>query len=183
MRRDLKLIETLNGLFAERLEDGCLTSSNVETLLIIEDDTDRSTFTVFREGNSSVGFLIENPNRKTINLLSADHCFFGESEPARCDCIVFDDTCICFAELKLNVVKRKTATNNLKTARTQLGTTIEFFKTALASTSPSIFDFALEAYVIMRGNVYPRHRGRQAVFVRFLEKYGVKLIEANQKMF
>ena len=184
MDKDVKFINLLFHLFAEKLREECLTSKNDERLLASEGENSRSQLSVYEEASEHPdGFLLKNFHQKTLHLLAIDHCFFSDSDPQRCDCLIFDDQFLCFVEFKLEVKPRK-ATDRLKEARDQLGSTIEFFKSEIEPFSESFFDFKLEAYVVMKEHVYPKQRAsRESVFVKFLEKYGVALFESCQKTF
>jgi hypothetical protein len=183
MSRDTILITSLYELFVDRPIKNCLDSNNAVQLVVYEDVNGRACIETVEHPSSIIGFLVQNPSKKRIYLLALDHCFFEDHEDTRCDCIIFDDHYFCFVELKLNVRPRR-ATQELKSARRQLGVTIQFFKATLLPKSKNFFNFTLEAYVVMQTPVYPRKRaGRDIVFVKFLEDFGVELYERNSKSF
>lgn len=182
MSRDSNFVLSLYELFANRPIKNCLDSSKAVHLVVFEDANGKTCIEELE--HQTFGLHVENLNKKQIYLLALDHCFFKDYEDTRCDCIIFDDSCLCFVELKLNVGKYDQATEALKKARKQLGTTIQFFKTALQLKSKNFFNFNLEAYVVMQSTVYPRKRAsRDAIFVKFLEDFGVELFEKNSKTF
>jgi len=183
MSRDTLLITSLDELFADRSIKNCLDSNNAVQLVVYEGKNGKASIKTLEDETSIVGLSVQNSAKKKIYLFALDHCFFKDHEDARCDCIVFDDHCLCFVELKLNVRPRRAA-QELRSARRQLGVTIQFFKAALLPRSKNFFNFTLEAYVVMETMVYPRKRAsRDAVFVKFLEDFGVELYEQNWKSF
>lgn len=133
--------------------------------------------------------MIINPKQKNVHLLSVDNCFFTANDSynkKRCDGIVFDDHYLCFVELKLNVSKQRRYAKRLGKAKKQPGEVIEFFKESFDNDDNDFLGLELEAFVVMRQNIYPRPRfraSRNSVHVSFLEKYGVKLFEKNSKEF
>lgn len=184
MSRDELMVAQLREVFTTTPVDKCLDHDDGERFYILEDDTlSKSIIEEYLILND--GFLIINPNKKTVYLLAVDNCFLeylDEYEGKRCDCIVFDDHYFCFVELKLNVSEPRQVTKRLREARKQLGNVIEFFRETFDKASRDFFGFEMEAYVVMRQNVYPKSRAsRVSVFVEFLDKYGVKLLEKDFK--
>ena len=183
MNNQSALITALQEAFSDRLSKECLDSIRTISFVVYEDHNNRSRFYIPDTNDDKIGFRIKNPKGKLIYLLAVDQCFFGDDEIKRCDCIIFDDQSFCFVELKLDA-KRRRATANVKEARVQLGETINFFKTALLPKSNNFFGFTLEAYVVMKTQIYPRHpAGLVQRRVKFLEDFGVRLFEENSRTF
>ena len=177
-------LDVLNKLYPERM-GGCVDARDENQLLIYEGDGSRSYIRPVSdlELKSLSGFLIKNANNLRIYLLALDACFFRSDELQRCDSLAFDDSCLCFVELKIDVGSRNSA-RQLRKARSQLGASIQFFKDHVLGKLPSLANYQLEAYVVMYDKVYPRARAaRNSVFVQFLEEYGVELFEKNTKEF
>ena len=129
-------------------------------------------------------FTVLNPENKTIYLFALDNCFFTAADPKRCDCLVYDDDCFCFVELKLGVTSRRQRSERLRNARNQLGATITFFREQVAGEMPGLRGAKLEAYIAMRETLYPRFSAsRQQTLVAFQERYGVPLYEKSSKTF
>ena len=180
MTRDRNFIAAVQESYPN---SDCLLHGSAPKLLVAESQFGRSDLFPITETVSDQlqGFLISNPQGKEIHLLAVDHCLFGPADPSRCDCIVFDDKFFCFVELKVGVGLRKSAAN-LNEARDQLGATIRYFRGNAHSIDT--YGFVLEAYVVMRSDVYPKHSNRWLqVSVAFLEKYGVRVFERNEKVF
>lgn len=188
MSKDFLLHDVLSKAFPERPTTTCLSSPEYrEKFVVLEmelaDGKRRAAIREWVDGGKST-FLVFNPTQKAIYLLALDSCFFTDTEPKRCDCMLFDDQVICFVELKLDVTSRRQGSNRLSDARKQLGETIVFFRNKLSPLTKPFFSFELEAYIVMRTNIYPRHRaGKETRRVAFLDQYGVKLFEENEKTF
>lgn len=186
MSRDELMVAQLRQVFTTTPVDNCLDRDDSEQFYIIEDDSSSQSI-IEKYSTSKDGFLIINPHKKTIYLLTTDNCFLeylDEYEGKRCDCIVFDDHYFCFVELKLNVSVPRQATRRLREARKQLGNVIEFFRETFDKVSRDFLGFDLEAYVVMRQNIYPRWRAsRMSVYVEFRDQYGVILLERDSKKF
>ncbi len=188
MKKDEAMVTQLTEVFSQQAIQACLESESQANFYICDsphDDVNEKTFIAIT-GNEQ-GFKISNPNQKTIYHLPLDHCFcdhLATYQGQRCDCIIFDDTYFCFAELKLNVRKPKKATDKCGDALKQLITTIEFFRNSFQSVTKDFLDYNLEAYVVMQRKIYPRHptwlKDKQT---EFLEQYGVELYEKNEKEF
>ena len=134
------------------------------------------------ESDPFLGFLVKNDNNQRIYLLALDACFFRSDDPKRCDCLIFDNHCISFVELKINV--RRQGTQKLKDAVGQLDTSILFFKTNVWPVVQNLADYRLEAYVAMKDTVYPRNSASWGTsVVRFGERHRVELFRANTKSF
>lgn len=178
MSKGRQFIEKLHKVFAQREVMGCLEISEQKNFQICEDDQIRRICIVDVDQSKS-GFHIYNPREKMIYVFATDNCFFHSQDGKRCDCIVFDDACLCFVELKLEVGTHRQATEKAKDAREQLGTTITFFKNAFNN---AFMEFKLEAYLVMRDNVRPAQSAQRIeVFVNFLKTYGVPLKELSDK--
>ncbi len=188
MRKDKFMISLLKKVFPARPIDKCLDFDIQERFYICEDSVTNVSY-ILRNGDEQTneGFLVINPEQKEIYLLSIDNCFFtshDEYTEQRCDCVVFDNRCFCFLELKLNAYEPKQAVKHSRKARKQLGAMIVFFQKAFDEASKSLSDFELEAFIAMRQNIYPKKRSsRDIIFVKFLEKYRVPLYEKNVKEF
>ena len=184
MSRDELMVAQLREVFTATPVDLCLDHDDSERFYILEDDASGKSI-IEEDLTPKDGFLIINPHQKTVYLLATDNCFLehlNQYEGRQCDCVVFDDRCFCFVELKLNVFKPRQATKRLREAREQLGNVIEFFRETFDNASRDFLGFELEAYVVMRPTVYPKSRaGRMSVFVEFLDTYGVKLLERDFK--
>lgn len=209
MDSDAQLIDALCTIFGEEVQYTCLSTTNDERFLAVENENNRSVIVpipsdaVFNitaidlednnrihyrathpNGSNVLGLLAINQQHKAIHLLAVDHCVLSSADPKRCDCLLFDNQFLCFVEFKLDVEKKKNATSNLNSARKQLATSIQFFGSQLTAVSPTVFGFKPEAYAVLRTNVYPKKRSqRETVFVKFLEETGVPLFEANVKQF
>lgn len=179
------LVNLLRELYPARPAH-CVDSQHDSHLLVYEGDDFRS-YLIPRSGDPStpvLGLLVENPMQQPIYLLALDTCFFDSSDPKRCDCLLFDNHYLCFVELKLNVNVRRQAADKLNDARSQLGSSIQFFKINVLPNLSSAVAYKLEAYAVMQDNIYPSNRAsRNTVFVRFLEEHGVELFEKNTKSF
>lgn len=185
-------VDSLQQAFEEKFSDRkwqeCFSSPHQdERLVVIEKQVDgRNISVIMPQSNTPPwpAFRIVNPAGKSIYLFATDGCFFASDDPKRCDCLVCDDQCLCFVELKLDVTSPRQATSRLKDARNQLGATITFFKDAFSSITQNFWGFNLEAYIVMQTRLYPRQSAsRVQIFVSFLEEYGVKLYEKDTKTF
>lgn len=190
MKRDEFMIAQLQEIFPHQAIEECLEVEKGEFFHICDSINDNEK-TYIAVGEVEKSFKIINPHQKPVYHLPFDNCFVTylpayNPKGGRCDCIIFDDTYFCFAELKLNVesTRKKTVTEKAKEAREQLGTTIEFFKRSFHNVSKNFLEYELEAFVVMQRHVYPRHRARMdPIRVHFLEQHGVELFEKNEKEF
>jgi len=188
MKKDEAMVTQLTEVFSQQAIQACLESESQANFYICDsphDDVNEKTFIAIT-GNEQ-GFKISNPNQKTIYHLPLDHCFcdhLATYQGQRCDCIIFDDTYFCFAELKLNVTSHRKATDESAEAREQLGAVIEYFKNSFQAVTKDFLDYNLEAYIVMQRKIYPKQRARlDLIRGRFLERYGVELYEKNEKEF
>jgi len=139
----------------------------------IYDDEDEKRCYISTQGQ----FAVENPSQKDIEFLAVDSCLFSSGDGSRCDCIVFTDKSFCFVELKS--CKNKNEPSNRAKAKTQLKTTIEFFKTKVA------FDSPLEAYICITctpQRKIPRASNFEAIS-EFEEMLDTKLVYGCKKQF
>jgi len=189
MSKDHLLQQAIANQFPDRPWQQCLSPPyRDERLMVIDkpqaDGQKKSIIAPHPVTETEPAFQISNPTKKPIHLLAIDGCFFTSNDPKRCDCLVYDDQCLCFVELKLDATSHRRATSNLKKARKQLGATISFFKSAFNLVTQNFWGFDLEAYAVMNTQFYPRQSAsRTHIFVGFLEEYGVKLYEKNTKTF
>lgn len=180
MSNDRQFIDNLCDIFVSREVITCFDASEQENFQVCEDEQTRRVC-IIDITQSKLGFRIYNPREKVIHVFATDNCFFRFHDGKRCDCIVFDDTCLCFVELKLDVTTHRQATEKAKDAREQLGTTINFFRNACKN---DLMNFKLEAYLVMRDNIRPAQSAQRVEFlVNFLKTYGVPLKELSDKEF
>lgn len=202
MTPDLALVKALQVYFSSQHPDSLLWDSSDQQypremsarvlshsqspyLDITEDKSGCSTYTEsLTQPLSPQGFLIYNPHKSSIYLLKVDKGWFqDEKHSLRCDCVVFDSQTLCFIELKLNVKTWKRAPKRIKEAVEQIKATLTFFKLNMMNCYLSQFK-QLEAYVVMKTNVYPKKSASSDIRqVKFLEETGIKLYEGNDKSF
>ncbi len=188
MSKDVILQNALGELFPDHSTKECLSPpEHRERFVILEAELESGKWLAVigeRVEEEQNAFYISNPSAKAIYLLALDGCFFTDTDMKRCDCMLFDDLVVCFVELKLDVTSQRQRTDKLREARRQLGSTIQYFKEHIETLTENLFGFELEAYVVMRTRIYPRQRaGKEKRRVGFLEKYGTKLFEENEKTF
>lgn len=178
MSKGKQLIERLCQVFPQREVTGCLAETRQEKFQVCEDGQTRRVVVVGL-GQPQSGFRIHNPHEKVIYIFATDNCFFHSRDGKRCDCVIFDDTYLCFVELKVEVRTRRQATDKAADAREQLGATITFLKAAFAN---DFLGFRPEAYVVMREHVRPARRSqRNEAFTNFLQTYQVPLKELSNE--
>lgn len=173
-------INLVQQSFQEREIDNCVNQSNLK-IDFIQDDAGTQAYFTHGIGN---GFKIINPNQKDISLFSLDGCFFTDSDGKRCDGIVFDKNELCLFELKFNVTSRRgiKKRERYNDAIEQLGATITFFNNVNQNILKSFSKSS--AYICMPTQSYPRNPATKThKKVAFLEKYGVKLFDKNEKEF
>jgi hypothetical protein len=88
-------------------------------------------------------FTVKNPTQKTILFLAIDKCLLHDGEEKgfeRCDFAIFDDKVFCFVEIKEPSFGQKA--ENLKKARSQLLSTIKYFKEKIPFESIRIEAYA-----------------------------------------
>jgi hypothetical protein len=173
-----QLLEWLSERTRQSISNCFFTHTNAR--LQIRDQDVHNTPCVFEECAEETDeiFRIDNPSEKVICFLAVDQCILGNDGSKRCDCVVFDEHCLCFVELKLNVTKARQGADRSKEAREQLAHTITYFK----DLGYLIDKHELEAYIAMRSYVYPRSSNRN-VREKFFMDNGVPLFEQNWKKF
>ncbi|MEA5617051.1 hypothetical protein VB711_04225 [Cronbergia sp. UHCC 0137] len=146
-----------------------------------------NTFTIKINGVETVinGFdsskVFNISNAKIVDFIPIDGknglLGFGTSH---CDFVFFDENDFCFVEFKLNATspEERAIRNNRKKAVKQLENTISWFNYKLAKNYAGL---NLEAYVCTPAS-YPRFNSSwQELEISFLEDYGIKLFERNDK--
>jgi len=129
-------------------------------------------------------FSVYNPTLQDIHLWAIDGCFMLDHEPTRCDCILFTDKEFCFIEFKLDATSSlpRTILNNRKKASSQLQTTIEFVKNAVAGQI--VFErIQYGAYLCSPPHYPSKDTSLSDKRIEFLENYGVMLFEEREKHF
>ncbi|MBE9217378.1 hypothetical protein [Dolichospermum flos-aquae] len=157
-----------------------------QSFIIINIQFDDNTFTINFNGNKTVitdfdsTKLFNISNAKMVGFIPIDGkkglLGFGNSH---CDFVFFDENDFCFVELKLNATSLKKVDKNRDKAIDQLTNTIDLFDNKLARNYAGL---SLEAYVCTP-EFYPRFNSSWIAFAEdFLEKYGFKLFEINNKI-
>ncbi len=129
-------------------------------------------------------FKITNEGTNKVAVWSVDGCFLSSTQNERCDCIFFDENDFCFVEFKLNATSSnpKTIVQNRIKAVGQLKRMFEFIKNHFNLNHFDFIGYSLEAY-ICTPTFYPNKNTAISDFaVEFLEDYGVKLFEKNEKI-
>ena len=101
---------------------------------------------------------------------------------SKCDFIIFDDTTICFVEIKLNATSdaERAIRKRRKEALDQIINTIYAFDAKLNKDYKGL---ALEGYVCTP-KIYPRQNAAwESLAVEFLEEHGIPVYETNIKIF
>ena len=136
------LKQALEKQFPDRNWQRCFSFPHQdEKLVVFEEQIEGQRISVIlpqSDTDQELAFRIVNSAGSSIYLFAIDGCFFASDDPKRCDCLVCDEQCLCFVELKLDVTSSRQATSKLKDARNQLGTTIIFFKVSYSFLSKSI---------------------------------------------
>ena len=129
-------------------------------------------------------FKIINENEKIVSVWAVDGCFLSSGQKERCDCIFFDDNDFCFVEFKFNATSLHpdSVKYNRKKAISQLKSTFEMIQTKFSEFSYTFMGFNLEAYVCTPDNYPHKNTAISDYAVEFLEEYGIKLYEKNEKI-
>jgi hypothetical protein len=118
--------QSIEKAFPRIQENACLSIFNEAEFEIIDPET---SICIVKLGHSNDGQLwVSNPKMKQIHFLAIDKCMFFDvkDEPSRCDCALFDETRICFVEIKdSNESNRR---KRRKKAIDQLSKTINLFR-------------------------------------------------------
>jgi len=129
------MINELKSEFTHIEEKSCLEIVNNKYFEILDHEINKRCYIVSENGQ----FKVSNSCQKELNFIAIDNCLFDSSDGERSDCMIFDDKIICFIELKN--CKNKNISKNRKKAKSQLISTIKFFKDKFD------LDFELEAYI------------------------------------
>jgi len=157
-----------------------------QSFIISNIQFDDNTFTINFNGNETVitdfdsTKLFNTSNAKMVGFIPIDGkkglLGFGNSH---CDFVFFDENDFCFVEFKLNATSLKKVDKNRDKAIDQLTNTIDLFDNKLARNYAGL---SLEAYVCTP-EFYPRFNSSWIAFAEdFLEEYGFKLFEINNKI-
>ena len=160
-----------------------------QSFIIINYNLDDNTFTIKLNGVDAdkIGFdntkLFNISNAKIVGFIPIDGkkglLGFGNSH---CDFIFFDENDFCFVEFKLNATseEERAIGKNREKAIGQLTNTISFFNLKL---NRNYADLKLEAYVCTPEFYYPKFNSSWIKLATgFLEEYGFKLFEINNKI-
>lgn len=134
------MISKLKILFPHILEKECWVETFDKEIEIYDHEKEKRCYI---DKKSNVEFTVKNPHKKKINFIAIDSCLLSSSDGSRSDCMVFDDTTVCFIELKK--CKRKNVKDNQKGAIDQLEAFIQFFIKENLNVGKK-----LEAYVCVR---------------------------------
>ncbi len=170
--------------FKGRHINPCLTST-VSEIFFVDDSIEKGKCILLETVESERNLLkFINSNKKNIILLAVDGCFIGRGDksPEHCDCIFFDDSTFCFAELKFEstTAKELSIKNNRLKAVNQLRSTFKVFDTAFAG---NFLGLRLESYVCTPEHYPSKDSALNAFVIEFLEDFGMLLIESNEKTF
>jgi hypothetical protein len=136
--------DKLHAAFANIAKNDCLVISSENFFDIYDSEQQRCVLLTENDSLTVIGqkFRVINPNRENIRFLAIDKCVFFDSDKIkRCDCLIYNDQCVCFIELKkLDNTRNKNSAK--KTAREQLLATIKFVQEQI-----DFDNLSLEAYV------------------------------------
>lgn len=166
-----------------------ITDYQDQAFIVFEYDEPSST--IYFQGNNEI-VKIENINednlfrvenkRKTIFVPIDGKKGLFQDGTSKCDFIIFDETTICFVEIKLNAISDadRAINKNRKKALDQIINTIYSFDTKLGKDYKGL---KLEGYVCTP-KIYPRQNAAwENLAVEFLEEYGIPVYESNIKIF
>jgi len=175
------MLEQLITVFGEERVKKCLSSHNETSFYVAENlKTKRSYVLVaLNDINEEECFKVVNLGNQPVHFLAIDECFLTEKygyTDKKCDFIVFNDTKICFVELKTNVKRRNKVKERLRTAKKQLAATINFFREYIDLSS-----YQLEAIYVLRKKFYLAQRGEMKL--DFYNTYEVTLEGTNTTTF
>ncbi|WP_291727147.1 hypothetical protein [Bernardetia sp.] len=152
---------------------------------------DEPNSTIYFQGNDEI-IKIENINednlfkvenkKKTVFVPIDGKKGLLQDGSSKCDFIIFDDTTICFVEIKLNAISeaQRAINKNRKKALDQIINTVYAFDTQLNKDYKGL---KLEGHVCTP-KIYPRQNAAwESLAVEFLEEYGIPVYESNVKIF
>jgi len=173
------MIDFICSSFAHCKNEGCLDKTS-ESIFYVKDTDDGRSCICTDSALEHPYLTINNPNGKEVNFLAIDCCIYNAQDPKRCDCAVFDDVKICFAELKRALGRRCKKSQKKREAIEQLKTTITDFKTK-TGFPPHL----TEAYICVGFNKpYPRTSAASLNNVlEFRQTLTTELFEGNQISF
>jgi rRNA maturation protein Rpf1 len=155
---------------------------------------------LYDEPSSTIYFRVNDDRMIKIGNTNEDNLFRVESKEkivfipidgkkgllqdgnSKCDFIIFDDTTICFVEIKLNATSEaeRAIRKRRREALDQIIDTIYIFDKKLNEDYKGL---KLEGYVCTP-KIYPRKNAAwDSLAVEFLEEYGIPVFETNIKIF
>ncbi len=173
------MINSLKNTFPQIEQNSCLEFRIDKEFEIYDCDENDDNCTMGRCYVKENGqFKVINHGPKEIAFLAVDKClFFNNDGFKKCDCIIFEDSTICFIEIK--DCKNGQRAKRKKTAKEQLKSTLQIFKEAMdlereheaylcvgvSSTRPSTLSSSMDS------------------IVEFEEKFDTRLFDGCQKEF
>lgn len=149
-------------------------TENTHTIKITDTEETTHTFEPHKY------FWVKNAKRIAFVPLDGKRGII-KSGNKRCDVLLFDEFCICFVEFKTEAISlaERAIRKNRKESIEQLAETIKLFNEKLDNDYE---DLEREAY-ICTPPTYPRNNADWIQkSVAFLETYGIRLYESNEKV-
>ena len=157
--------------------DPCLTE-RVEALFYVYDHSIEGRCYAHTNPDEVIQFTVENTSDKPVHFLAVDHCILTDSDPKKCDFILFDQTTMCFVEVKTASMRQRKVQR--KRAKEQLTAIIQRFREELPCENEQF-----EAYVCVLSEVEGRPINRASLLneVEEFDLIGATLYHQNQKTF
>lgn len=155
----------------------CLTE-RTDSIFYVRDNPISKRCYAHSDSDGVIHFTVENRLDKSVHFLAVDHCILWDSDPQKCDFILFDQTTLCFVEVKTASMRQRKAQR--KKAKDQLLATIRQFREELPCKNEQ-----LEAYVCVLSDVEGRPINRASLLdeVEEFDLVGATLYHQNHKTF
>jgi len=132
-------------------------------------------------------FKVEKNDERIVDFLAIDGCLIGRAvRMSRCDFMLFDNSTVCFVEMKMNSDlddENLSARDTRVKAAGQIIATITFFKEQFLESN-SVFFYPTIEGIIAVPDKFPKSNATERLFVdKFLRDNGFPLFIDSKKVF
>lgn len=141
------MIPVVEGCYGKPLNTRCYQTITDATFEIYDCPTTSRCLISSTKPSHLLTFSVTNPSLKPINFYAIDRCLVPAHGDERCDCMISDNSTLCFIEIKELQNSNIPLAPRRKKARSQLYTTITYFHSKV-----NLDAYNLEAYISVSGS-------------------------------
>jgi hypothetical protein len=156
----------------------CLTKRAETIFFVYDEPVNQGRCYAHTNSDGLIQFTVENTSGSPIYFLAVDHCILSDSDPKKCDFILFDDLTLCFVEIKTATMRQRKPQR--RRAKEQLIEFIKYFREHLP-----LADEQIEAYICVLSEAEGRPLNRASLLdeVEEFDLIGATLYHQNSKRF